>query len=165
MEKESEEKICRQFFSHLIFLMDRRDIHGVPWDFMLPSSTLAFKVVSNKEFMNMKYDKELKNMEYYLQNFYQEEEIAWNTLYMRPKSPDLGFVLFLDHLLDSFLKPYEFISYLKVICAQFWGPKVPFWDLRSAKMSSRQAHSCIRMKKTPCIVPEIHITHLSVKWK
>ena len=36
--------------------------------------------------------------------------MAWNTLYMKPKSPDLGFALFADHLPDSFLKPLEFIS-------------------------------------------------------
>ena len=54
--------------------------------------------------------------------------------HMRVKSPDLR--LFADHLPDSFLKPLEFISYLKVICAQSWGPKEPIWDLRSPKMSS-----------------------------
>ena len=43
-------------------------IQGVPWDFSLPSSTLAFKVVLIKEFMNMKYDMEFKNIEYDLQN-------------------------------------------------------------------------------------------------
>ena len=67
--------------------------------------------------------------------------MAWNTLYMMPKSPDLGFALFADHLPDSFLKPLEFISYLKVICTQSWGPKEPIWDLRSPKISSHQAHS------------------------
>ena len=67
--------------------------------------------------------------------------MAWNTLYMRPKSPDLGFALFADHLPDSFLKPLEFISYLKVICAQSWGHKEPIWDLRSPKKSSQQPHS------------------------
>ena len=30
-------------------------IQGVPWDFKLPSSTLSFKVVLNKEFVNVKY--------------------------------------------------------------------------------------------------------------
>ena len=67
--------------------------------------------------------------------------MAWNTLYMRPKLPDLGFALFADHLPDSFLKPLELLSYLKVICAQSWGPKKPILDLRSPKMSSEQAHS------------------------
>ena len=51
--------------------------------------------------------------------------MAWNTQYMKPKSPDLGFALFADHLPDSFLKPLEFISYQKVICAQYWGLKEP----------------------------------------
>ena len=47
-------------------------VQGVPWDFKLPSSTLAFKVVLNKEFKNMKYDMEFKNVEYDLQNLKQE---------------------------------------------------------------------------------------------
>ena len=47
-------------------------VQGVPWDFKLPSSTLAFKVVLIKEFMNMKYDMEFKNIEYDLQNLKQE---------------------------------------------------------------------------------------------
>ena len=67
--------------------------------------------------------------------------MAWNTLYMRPKSPDLGFALFAAHLTDSFLKPLEFILYLKVIRAQSWGPKEPIWDPRTPKMRSQQAHS------------------------
>ena len=67
--------------------------------------------------------------------------MACTTLYMRPKSPDLEFALHADHLHDSFLKPLEFISYLKVICAHSWGPKEPILDLRSPKMSSEQAHS------------------------
>ena len=51
--------------------------------------------------------------------------MAWNTLLMRPKSPDLQFALLADHLPDSFLDPLEFISCLKVICTQSWGPKKP----------------------------------------
>ena len=77
--------------------------------------------------------------------------MAWNTLYMRPKSPT-WICFFADHLSDSFLKPLEFISYLKVICAQSWGLKEPIWDLRSPKMSSQQAHSWIRMKKNTLYV-------------
>ena len=42
------------------------------WVFKVPSSTLAFKVVFIKEFMNMKYDMKLKNVEYDIQNFKQE---------------------------------------------------------------------------------------------
>ena len=80
--------------------------------------------------------------------------MVWNTLYMKPKSPVLGFALFADHLPDSFLKPLEFISYLKVICAQSWGPKEPIWDIRSPKMRSQQAHSWIRMKKNTLYEPE-----------
>ena len=38
---------------------------------------------------------EFKNVEYDLQNFKLEQEMAWNTLYMRPKSPDLGFAFLL----------------------------------------------------------------------
>ena len=75
--------------------------------------------------------------------------MAWNTLYMKPKSPDLGFALFADHLPDSSLKPLEIMFYLKVICTQSWGPKEPFWDLRSPKMSSQQGkESWIRIKNT-----------------
>ena len=47
-------------------------IQGVPLDFKLPSSTLAFKVVLNKEFINMKYDMEFGNIEYDLSNLKQE---------------------------------------------------------------------------------------------
>ena len=47
-------------------------VQGVPWDFKLPSSTLAFKVVFNKKFMKMKYDMEFKNVEYDLQKLKQE---------------------------------------------------------------------------------------------
>ena len=57
----------------------RHHIQGVPWDLLLPSSTLAFQAVTN---------------------------------FVRPKSPDLGFVLFADHLPDSFISPLELISYL-----------------------------------------------------
>ena len=57
----------------------------------------------------------------------------------------------------QFLKPFEFISYLKVICAQSWGPIEPIWDLRSPKRSSQQAHSWIRMKKTPCILYYVYL--------
>ena len=54
---------------------------------------------------------------------------------MRHKSPDLGFILFADHLPDSFLKPLELISYLNVICAQSWEPKEAFGNLRGNKIS------------------------------
>ena len=54
---------------------------------------------------------------------------------MRPKSPDLGFVLFADHLPDPFIKPSELISYLIVISAQSWELIEAFWNLRSHKLS------------------------------
>ena len=44
----------------------RPHIQDVPWDFLLPSSTLAFKVVINKEFKNMEWIGKAHDLQKYL---------------------------------------------------------------------------------------------------